>query len=380
LIVNVNRKDLLAQARKTARAAPAGHSIRELSGIFFEADERAGLVRMTATNTEAAIRTTMPAAVESGGNTVIDARLFLDILDKLAGDDVYLELRENGVLYLKSATAHFDIAVLPGRNYPRVDIPFPGDTVSAQGLKSLINKALFAVSANSQNPVLNCLKFVIGSHGLRVMGCNGSCVVQIQGDAECKGDISFLVPAQSLKMLSAIAGDRDVFELGVTGTDGITKNVVLSDGTTLFSARLIEGRFIDADQLFAGISPVLTARLSADKLRTALDLAGGVNLASDRVEITAESGGLHLKCETENGVSSIHADAAVDRNGGETYYYALKPLIGCAHSLTGDVTLCFTKEKTLAVYAGNIRYLQSGTRPAAQKKPKKEPQSKKAAA
>jgi DNA polymerase-3 subunit beta len=371
LIVNAQRKELLMQVRKAARAAAAIHPVKELSGILLEADERTGVVRMTATDLTAAIRSTLPAAVEKAGSAVVDARLFQDLLDKLPGDDVYMELKGNGQLYISGETARFHISVMPGANYPKVDIPYPGDTVSVTGLKALVNRALFAAAADTQKAVYNCLNFMIGENGLRAVGCNGYCTVQVKGDPECRGNISLLIPASSLKLLSAIAGDSDVFELGVTGSGGVSKNAVFSDGTTLFSTRLIEGVFVDTDKLFADVAPVSSARLSADQLRAALDQLSGVSSQQDTVAITVESGRLGLSCETDCGAAAAHIAAVIDRSTDETYYYTIKNLLGCARTLKGSVTFCFTKNKALAVYGGDVRYLQLGVRPREKAKPKK---------
>ena len=363
MIVNAKRKELFSQAKKAAKAAPAEHTLRELSGIHLVADDRAGVIRMTGTNLETAIRSTMPAAVERAGNAVINAALFLDILEKLPGEDAYMELRSNDVMFIRSGTAEYFISVMQSSNYPKIDIPFPGDTVSVKGLKSLINRSLFSVKTDSPKTVYHCLKFVIGEDGLRVIGSNGFCAVQLKGDPECVGNISMLIPASSLKMLAAIADDNDVFELGVMGSNGDIKTAVFSDGTTLFSARLMEGEFVDTDKLFSGIEPVTSVRLSADKLRSALDLAAGLHSEHGGVEISVGSGGLDLRSEAEHGSFVSHIDAMIDNAANAQYYYISKNLLGCSRSLKGEVTLCFSKNKLLAVYGGDIRYIQSGAKP-----------------
>ena len=89
MIVNVKRRELLAQLKKVAKAVPAEHAPAEVKGIFFEADERAGVVKMTSTNFEVAIRSTLPAPVEKGGGVIIDSKLFHGMLDLFPVEDVY---------------------------------------------------------------------------------------------------------------------------------------------------------------------------------------------------------------------------------------------------------------------------------------------------
>ncbi len=81
-----------------------------------------------------------------------------------------------------------------------------------------------------------------------------------------------------------------------------------------------------------------------------------------------DNDGLKIKCEADQGVSATHIDAMADHVTGDKYYYTGKSLLGCSRSLRGDVTLCFTKAKLLAIYCGDVRYMQIGRKPAAQKK------------
>ena len=47
-----------------------------------------------------------------------------------------------------------------------------------------------------------------------------------------------LLPARSLKVLASLSLDSDVYEMGLTGN-----SVVFWNGSMLFSARLMKGRF-----------------------------------------------------------------------------------------------------------------------------------------
>ncbi len=375
MIINAKRQELLAQAKKTARAASASSPLKELSGILLEADDKTNVIRMTATNLETTIRSTMPAAVDRAGNAVIDAKLFLEILNKLPGDDVYMELKKTSVMFISSSSAKYDLAVLQSANFPNVDIPYPGDTVTVKGLNTLISRAVFAVATGTPQTVYHCLNFVISENGLRVIAGNHVCAVQLRGDPECVGNISLLIPATSMKLLASIAGDDDVFELGVTGNNGAVKNAVFSDGTTLFTARLMEGEFVNTHKIFDSVAPVTSVRLDAGKLRDALEQVSDFHPEHGGVEISVGSGGLDLKCEAGHGSFVSHIDAMIDNAANAQYYYISKNLLGCSRSLKGEVTLCFSKNKLLAVYGGDIRYIQSGAKPG-----KKVPADEKSAA
>lgn len=364
MIVNIRRKEMLALAKKVAKAAPSLTSIEELKGVLVEADERAGTVRMTATNFEVAIQAVMPAAVETGGSAVIDTGLLLGILSLLPEDDVYMETRPRDQLYIQGGGAHYQIIVRPGSLYPKVDIPLPGDTVFVTGLKSLIAGAGFAVSKmKSENPALNCINLTFSKDGLRASAGSAFSVVQVMGDKESVGQISILVPASSLKLLSQLSLDSDVYEVGITGTGPAGKNVVFFDGTLTFSARLIEGKHLDMEQIFSYFIPVTTVEADADALKEAVGnasiFAGGV----DAMEISFLDNGLLLKCETDNGSTSNPVSAVIQNPPDKAFYLNVHRLAECVRTLSGKATMIFSAEGNLVIQTDKMRYMQPAVRP-----------------
>lgn len=383
MIVNAKRAELLALAQKASVATAANHPMKELAGVLLETNGREGIIRVTATNLDVAIRGAIPAAVEKDGSAVINAKLLIGALGLLPGEDVYLELKDNWQVFMKSGQSDYLLSALDGKGYPNVDIPYPGATVSVKGLKSLINRSIFAAAALSpSNPVLSCVNLTFSESGVKAAASDGTCAVQVSGDPEAKGNASLLVPASSLKLLAAIAVDGDVYELGVTGKGDSIKNVVVSDGTTLFSARVVDGKYLDTDTLFQSIAPVVKAAVSAEKLRFSLREVSSIAGAGGRVEFTFDDAGLKLRCVSEKGSAASMLEAAVSGTTDRMYCFVLKNLAGCAVALKGSVTLGFTKDGMLEIQGEGVRYFQTGVRPAVAvaEKPIKAPRKKPAAA
>ena len=374
MIINANRKELLAHVKKAAKAAaPPGHPVKALSGALIEADGRSGVTRITATNLETAIRSTMPVSVEQDGSAVIDAKLLHSALDLLPGEDVYMELKDNGQLYMSSDKSNYQFAALPGEDYPKVEIPYPGDTVAVKGLKSLITRSAFAAaSPNPASPTRSCVKITFSETGVSADACDGVCAVRVIGDPECKGDLSLLVPAASLKLLASLASDSDVFELGVTGTGSKVQNVVISDGTMLFSTKTVEGNFLDIDAIFNGITPVASAKAAAEKLRRALDDIISISGTGGISELSFAGNGLQLLYSGPVGNASTMLEADVGAASTEKYYYSLKQLYNCAKLQKGVVELGFAKDKMLELRSDAMRYIQIGMRHSAAIKNNKE--------
>ena len=381
MIINVKRKELLAEVKKVAKAAAAsGSPVKELTGILLEADGQAGVLRLTATNLEVSIRSAIPANVETDGSAVINAKLLPAALDLLRGEEVYMELQENGQFRISGEKTRYTVPALPGKDYPKINIPYPGDTVSVKGFKSLITRSVLAASSpNPVRPALSSVKLAFSKSGVSAVSCDGYCAVHVTGDPECKGDLSILVPAASLKLFASIASDSDVCELGVAGSGGAAKNVVITDGATLFSARLVDGEPMNTDAVFQGIVPVAAVSVSADKLKNALGDVSSVAGANGKVEITIEGDRLALRCFGEQGKAVSMVEAGVINATEDEYLYSLKYLINCVKLLKGDLTMNFTQGKVLEIRNGGMRYIQLGLRADAGAKPKEAP-SKTAAA
>ena len=76
-------------------------------------------------------------------------------------------------------------------------------------------------------------------------------------------------PAESLRLslgkLAGMCGDEDVFRVGTTG-----KSIVFFKENFLFSARLMEGGYIDTDSLLKTITNSFTVLTDTKEMREAL--------------------------------------------------------------------------------------------------------------
>ena len=80
--------------------------------------------------------------------------------------------------------------------------------------------------------------------------------------------MSLLIPAASLGKLSNMCQDKDEFRVGTTG-----KSIVFFRENFLFSARLMEGGYIDTDQLVGSIRNAFTVLTDIHDMRAALSSA-----------------------------------------------------------------------------------------------------------
>ncbi|MDA8346543.1 MAG: DNA polymerase III subunit beta [Thermaerobacter sp.] len=142
-----------------SRAVAQRDQVPSLTGVLLRATE--GELELTATDGELAIRTTVPAEVESQGTVLVPARTFSDLL-RLVPAQAEVEFRglegQVGIRFLRS---RFDLPTLRSEEFPPLDFSPQGDPVlvRGEGLKELVRKTGYAVSARDDGRL-----FTIGMH------------------------------------------------------------------------------------------------------------------------------------------------------------------------------------------------------------------------
>src|ERR671920_2397190 len=118
--ISTQRDALLAQLQTVTRAASTRSAVQALSGVHVEA--RGGAIELRATDMEIGLRVPLDGEVVREGAVVLPARLLVDVVRALPGDQVSLELRpaEQDV-ELKGGNATFHIRTLRLEDFP----PFP---------------------------------------------------------------------------------------------------------------------------------------------------------------------------------------------------------------------------------------------------------------
>lgn len=378
MLVRTSRQELLSIATQVAKAVPDKHADKELCGIHMEADAGRGLVTLTATSHEVAIRSSVQATVKKSGSAVIDDGFLLGILAKMPEDVVDFAYMDNDRMRVRSGKTVFDLSALSGEMYPMPELPYPEDAVAVTGIPSLSKRAVFAAASDSANPAINCVKLTLGNDGLKADACNGMCLAEAQGDKDCKGQTSFLLPVSSLAMLASISRDSDVYEMGLTGS-----GVVFWDGTLLFSARLMNSGYPDTERMFSAVAHQFVAQVQAEELAEAIGSVSVVEDKDARLEMRWQAHGLVLRCVSQYGESQKAIPAILASVPETPFYYNGEKLRECLRTLKGAVTLSCSQDGHMVIEAKEFKYLQTALRPSkptAAPAPKKEPAPKKAKA
>ena len=373
--LSLNRAEFLSAVKRGESIAPRDSALDILKGLLLEADSTSGKLTITATNLEITLEQKIPCSVSEDGAIVLNARLAASMLEKLAGDVVTLErIPGKLLLYLRGSDAEYLIPIWERNSYPKLEIPFPEDTVLVGGIPGMARRTVFAAAQDNNKPLMKCVNLKFTKDGLRAAVGNGSCMVAARGDDKSTGNISLLLPALSLEKLARMCGEEDEFHVGTTG-----KAIVFLQKDFAYSARLLEGDYIDTDRIIGSIQNQFTVLTGVQELRKALDSASCVD-TDGKVCLRFEGQRLTFCCRSERGNTAVALDV-VPLTGmprGE-YWYIAKQLMLCLKSLAGTVKLGVAQGSMLTLETENAYYMQTGVRPeaaAADQKNKKKPARK----
>ena len=147
-------------------------SIPALEGLLLHAET---YLTISGYNMQTGIRTRVSADVTDGGDIVLNARLFGDIIRRMPDDVVTFTADEKQMVHLSCGDADFDIPGVSAADYP--DLPEVEDEFSVaiqqKRLRSMIEETAFAVSTNESRPVHTGALFEITDKGLTMVAVDG---------------------------------------------------------------------------------------------------------------------------------------------------------------------------------------------------------------
>ena len=145
-------KALLQSAILTAsRAVSTKSTIPALEGLLLEAED-SGTVYLTGYNQETGIRSAVQADVTEAGSMVLPARLFGEIVRKMA-DDTLLFQEDKLKVHISCGMSEFDLMGIDPEDFPELPtVEYQNSLdIQEQTLRSMIGQTLFAVSLSRKS-------------------------------------------------------------------------------------------------------------------------------------------------------------------------------------------------------------------------------------
>ena len=341
----VNRAELLSAARDAQLVAPDKSPLDVLECAYLATED--GKLTVAAGNLETSMERRIPVQIEKEGVTVIKANRHL------TGDRVTIEQKDDRRVEITCDEAFYGFSTLDAATYPRLELPFPEDTVMVKGLPVMAKRTVFAAAEESDKPQMKCVHLIFDNNGLRAVSSDSFRIAAAKGDSKSAGAVDMLIPAASLEKAARLMGARDV-QVGTTG-----KAVVFMREDMIFSARLVEGGYFDDAQMFSMAKTQFIVLSDAESLRRTMSSVYAVVGAQNRFNLSFSANKLRMTCESEYGTSSAETEV-VPLSGVPSgiYWYNPLKLLECFKALTGTLRLEVAQNGALLMRTDELTCMQ----------------------
>lgn len=327
-----------------------------LSNILLETEK--GRLRLSATNLEIGVITSIGAKIDSEGRITVPAKLLINFIQNLALDQV-VEIEQVGTqVVLQSGNYTVKINGLDGKDFPI--IPEEGNgkmfSIDSEALHQGLQKTLFCVSLNESRPELTGVLMGFRDGGLFLTATDSFRLAEWWVKDKIEGDVSSLEGGQSSVIVPAYTL-QEVLRVISQGGDRV--QVVLEEnqiffeiGNTKIVSRLINGRFPE----YQAIIPKqysTTIALQQNEFQRALKIATSFSLySSGEVVFRLNTDENHLEIQSQSqGIGEQVAKIPFEGALAETMQIIFNPryiLEGVA-ALSGDQTIVSFNSPTTPV-------------------------------
>lgn len=243
---NINRLVLLDALTKVSRAVSLKSPLPILTGIKFDLLED-GLV-LTASDSDISIQTTINEGIiiNQTGSVVLSSKYILEIIRKIDGDTVHIQVVDGTLTRITSESSLFDLNGSKSFDFPRIDLNKNGKHFSMKSydFKKIIEKTLFATSEQETRPVLTGVNFKVDQHQLVCIATDSYRLAQVSMPIEDDIQFNIVIPKKSLNQIIHIIEKDEMIDLYVSD-----RKVLFVIGQYLVLTRLIDGTYPNTSRL-----------------------------------------------------------------------------------------------------------------------------------
>ena len=334
-----NKDDIKSSVSKVIGAVSPKSSISAIEGIMLKSF--GNTLFIAGYDLELGITATIPAQVEREGDVIFPAKLLVEMMMKLDGNEVSFDLDSKYMCTIESGKAQFMIMGIAADEFPTlpslsIDNYF---TLSQGELRDMINQTFFAIAQTEQRPVHTGSKFDIKNGYFNLVSVDGFRLAHCKRKIEDTTDRSFVVPRKTLNELMKIISD----DYDATISVNLSKKHITFeiDNYTVIS-RLLEGEFLDYERAVPKTS-ITNVRIQR---RQYIECFERVAIITEEkliipVKLFISNGRVQIDCSTSVGKIKENLPAEIegpDIEIGFNNRYILEALKNCKND---EVIICF---------------------------------------
>ena len=274
--ITVSKKELSGALGIVTKAITGKSTMPVLEGVLLKAEN--GTLTLVGSDLNISIITNISTiSLDEEGSLVVDAKMFSDIVRKMATDDIVLSTKDTK-LNIKSGRTKLDVVFLDSKDYPKLPTLDVVSTYSIEdnALKDMVKTTAFAIAQDETRPILTGELFEIKDNVMTLVGLDGYRMAT-RKILLTATDCSIVIPGKTLLEVEKIIGNEEV-PVKVSVND---KNVWFEYKDIKVISRLMEGNYVKYSSLF----PVEYKTIVTVKRKEFLDMMDRIAVVKDATNL-----------------------------------------------------------------------------------------------
>lgn len=298
-------RDDIYQAVGAVQRATATRVIQPiLSNILIESFGIDKL-RLSATDLDFAIETTVAATVFDAGKITLSAKKLSEIINKLPNNQpISFDIEEKiQTARIQCGTSVFDMRTLPAEEFPVIkQLDQQGGNTLEVNLKALtrtINQTVFAAASYDANNVLGGVFFQINENGLEMAATDGSRLarrIELASGTAPAEPVTAIIPSKALQELLKLSSTAEADEnVTIAILDG---QIAFRTSRYYMLSRLLDGQYPKYTQLIPAENKFVIYAKKQEFINSIERAAVMANERTNIVKMTFDKGQASLAANT----------------------------------------------------------------------------------
>lgn len=269
----INKRYFYEKLSIVSRAISVFSPLPAFSGVKIEVSPSE--IILTGSDSDISIRSSIKPNEENQlkindtGNIVIEAKYILEIVRKIEGEDIEIEVIDDTLTQISGTNAQFKINGMRSADYPAIDFSQPKESfsISSSVLKEIITQTCFATSDRETRPVLTGVNFSCQDQTLQCVATDSYRLAKKIVKIEDSLDFNITIPSKSLQEVLKSIGEEETIIFYVDN-----KKVQFLIDHTIIQTRLIDGAYPETNRLIPN-NFHYELRIDSKELLSAIDRA-----------------------------------------------------------------------------------------------------------
>ena len=237
--------DFLEAVSTASKASSASTSFPVLEMLLIEADEG---IKITGNNLEIAVEYYIPATVYEKGSISVNAKIICEIIRRMPEGIIFFEVGSDSNVKITCGELDFTIIGISPEDFPKIpDIDVSQNIVTTgEVISNIVKKTSFAVAQTDSKPILTGIKIDVKEDVIKAVAIDGyRMAISYTKNENTMPETGFIIPGRSLIEFSRISGGtKDKVIINISD-----KNVLFEYGNCRFLSRLLDGEFINYENI-----------------------------------------------------------------------------------------------------------------------------------